>query len=492
MSHIPFPEKGITQKSIFQYFEQFAAQDANWKQGRTFSLVFYPGEAIASLLQKAYMQYFFENGLNPSVFKSLKRMESEVVSMTANLLNAPDTAAGNMTSGGTESIICAMKAAKKYAKQKNKKLQKPNAVLPATAHPAFMKAADYLEIELRIVPCIGEALSPDLAQMEKLIDDNTIILVGSAPAYPHGLIDPLIDINEIALRKNVWLHVDACVGGYLLPFLEQLGEPILPFDFRLAGVNSISLDIHKYGYGAKGSSTILYRNSELRKNQYYVYTEWPGGLYASPSVTGTRPGGAVAAAWAIMKYLGQDGYRDITKNTLVAAKKIQAAINNIEGLKVIGTPLTTVFSFMSTGSIDIYRLGDELTEAGWHLDRQLTPASLHLTVSNGNIAFVDEFIADVETAVAKLSERSISNFGDKLKQDIATRAAKILPSEWIGKIANRSIKQIPNQADGSGKTAPLYGLMGELSGTGTLDEMVLNLLDAMNKPGKESFEEELK
>jgi glutamate/tyrosine decarboxylase-like PLP-dependent enzyme len=211
MSHIPFPEKGITQKSIFQYFEQFATQDANWKQGRTFSLVFYPGEAVASLLQKAYMQYFFENGLNPSVFKSLKRMESEVVSMTAHLLNAPETAAGNMTSGGTESIICAMKAAKKYAKQKNKKLQKPNAVLPATAHPAFMKAADYLEIELRIVPFIGEALSPDLVQMEKLIDDNTIILVGSAPAYPHGLIDPLIDINEIALRKNVWLHVDACV-----------------------------------------------------------------------------------------------------------------------------------------------------------------------------------------------------------------------------------------------------------------------------------------
>jgi sphinganine-1-phosphate aldolase len=485
---ISMPETGLSKESIFNSFQTFKKQDADWRNGKTFSLVFYPGEEITELIQQAYLQYFFENGLNPSVFRSLKRMETEVVSMTASLLNAPADAAGNMTSGGTESIICAMKAAKKYAKSKNKNLQQPNAVMPVTAHPAFFKAADYLEMEIRLVNCSGDDLVPDMAHMRSLVDSNTVILVGSAPAYPHGLIDPLQAINDLAVEKNIWMHVDACVGGYLLPFLEQLGEPIPLFDFRLPAVHSISLDIHKYGYGAKGSSVILFRNSELRKNQYYVYTEWPGGLYASPTVTGTRPGGAIAAAWAIMNFLGKSGYRKIARETLTAAQKIQQGINDTKGIKVVGNPLTTVFSFASEGKIDIYRLGDELSAMGWHLDRQLLPPSLHLTVSNGNIPFADDFVRDVKTAAENLSKNSVGNFSDSLKQSITTQAAKILPENLLKKIANRSIKDMPNQTDNTGKTAPLYGLMGELSGTGTLEDMVLNLLDAMNKPGKESFE----
>lgn len=486
--HLSMPETGLTKEAIFNSLQIFKKQDADWKSGKTFSLVFYPGEEITELIQQAYLQYFFENGLNPSIFRSLKRMETEVVSMTASLLNAPADAAGNMTSGGTESIICAMKAAKKYAKSKNKNLQRPNAVMPTTAHPAFFKAADYLEMEIRLVNCTGDDLVPDIAHMRSLIDSNTVILVGSAPAYPHGLIDPLQAINDLALEKNIWMHVDACVGGYLLPFLEQLGEPIPLFDFRLPAVHSISLDIHKYGYGAKGSSVILFRNSEMRKSQYFVYTEWPGGLYASPTVTGTRPGGAIAAAWAIMNFLGQSGYRNLAKETLAAARKIQQGINDTKGIKVIGSPLTTVFSFTSEGKIDIYRLGDELTAKGWHLDRQLLPPSLHLSVSNGNIPFAEDFINDVKEATEKLSKNTVANFSDSLKQNIITQAVKILPENWLKKITNSSIKDIPNQTDNTGKTAPLYGLMGELSGTGTLEEMVLNLLDAMNKPGKESFE----
>ena len=477
--HIPFPTEGSSQEEVKKQLADFKDNDANWKRGRTFSLVFYPGEEVAQLLFQSYENFFFENALNPSVFQSLKRMESEVISMTCSLLNAPENAAGSMTSGGTESIMCAMKAAKKYAKDINKDLKKPNIVIPRTTHPAFLKAAYYFEIEVRLVTCTGFDLIPDMADFRSKIDENTIMIVGSAPAYPHGYIDPLKEISELALEKNVWLHVDACVGGYILPFLEQIGENVPVFDFRLAGVRSISLDIHKYGYGAKGSSAIVYRDREFRKKQYYVYTEWPGGLYASPSFSGSRSGGVIAVAWSIMKHLGLPGYQKMARETQDAAKKIQVAINSIEGLAVIGQPFGPIFSFRSTGKLDIYQLGDELTDQGWHLDRQMEPPSLHLTVSHGNVAFADEFIKDLIASFEKLSAFSLSNVGATIQQKVVSKAAVILPKTWLKAMFKSSIDKI-NDPKVSTKTAPLYGLMGELSGSGTLEDMVLDLLDAMH------------
>jgi sphinganine-1-phosphate aldolase len=480
--HLPFNNEGRTKEDIVTALDNYGKHDADWRRGRTFSLVFYPGGEVADILHMAYKRYFFENGLNPSVFKSLKQMESEVISMTLSMLNAPESAVGNMTSGGTESIICAVKSAKKYAASKGKNVLRGNIVMPDTAHPAFNKAADYLDLEVRIVPCKGDDLQPDLEQMKALINADTVMIVGSAPAYPHGYIDPLEAINKIAQDNHIWFHVDACVGGYIIPFLEQTGHSVPVFDFRLPGVHSISLDIHKYGYGPKGSSAVVYRNSEMRKKQYFVYTAWPGGLYASPSVSGTRPGGAIAGSWAVMNFLGKKGYQDYAAKTIAASKKIQDAVNKTEGLKVVGNPLTPVFSFMSEGKVDIYRLGDELSSLGWHLDRQLIPASLHLTVSYGNIAFVDDFIRDLDISVKKLAETSLSNIADGLKQGVVKQAAKLLPEAWIKKLSAGSIQSVSSDTGESAKTAPLYGLMGELSGTGTLDEMVLDLLDAMNKP----------
>ena len=485
--HVPFPEKGKSKQDILGTIDGFSGRDADWKKGRTFSLVFYPGEEVGDLVRQAYQRYFFENGLNPTVFKSLNRMENEVVSMTANLLHAPDTAAGNMTSGGTESIICAVKAAKKYAQTKNPNITRPNVVVPETIHPAFYKAADYFDIEVRAAKGHGESLLPDVNEMRQLIDTNTVLIAGSAPAYPHGIIDPLEEISKLAVEKGLWMHVDACVGGYMLPFLEQIGEPIPVFDFRLTGVSSISLDLHKYGYAAKGSSVVLYRNSEFRKHQFYVHTSWAGGLYASPSVSGTRPGGAIASSWAVLNHMGKDGYRKFAKLTLDAARKIQHAVNTTPSLKVVGNPLLTVFSFTSNGNIDIYRLGDELTALGWHLDRQLTPPSLHLTVSYGNVAFADEFVRDLAIAVGKVNENTMANLGDKIMNGVTKKAAQILPESWIKKVASGSIQNIPNQTEGNAKTAALYGLAGEISGSGALDDMLLELLDVMNKPNKESF-----
>lgn len=476
------PKTGLEKAQIFSQLEDFKKKDVDWKKGRVFSLVFHPGNEASEVVKEAYKMYSSENGLNPTVFKSLKQMENDIISFTASLLNAPETAVGTMTSGGTESIISAVKAAKKFAIDKNKSLSKPNIVLPESAHPAFNKAADYFSLEVRAVKCLG-ALEPDMEQYRSLIDGNTVMIVGSSPAYPHGHIDPLEKLSELAIEKDLWLHVDACVGGFLLPFLEQLGHSVPVFDFRLPGVSSISLDIHKYGYGPKGASVVFYRNSEKRKKQFFVYTKWIGGLYVSPSISGTRPGGAIAGSWAIMNFLGSNGYKKMAQETLEAAQKVQRAVNTIPDLKITGNPLTTIFSIHSTGKIDIFRLGDELSILGWHLDRQLAPPSLHMTISYGHVTYIDEFIRDLKIAVEKLNSTSLENIGDSLKQTLVKQGAKLLPESWLKKLSEKSIENVTSQESES-KSAPLYGLIGELSGSGTLEDMVLDLLDNLNKPSK--------
>ena len=270
----------------------------------------------------------------------------------------------------------------------------------------------------------------------------------------------------------------------MIPFLEQLGYNVPVFDFRMEGVSSISLDIHKYGYGPKGASVVYYRNAEKRKKQFFVYTKWIGGLYVSPSISGTRPGGAIAGSWARMNYLGSSGYKKMAEETYQAVQKMKNAVNAIDGIEVTGNPLTTIFSIKSSGKLDIYRLGDELTELGWHLDRQLTPATLHVTANYVHVAYADEFISDLNLAVERLKENSLENIGDALKQKIVQQGAKILPENWIKKLSKKSIEDVSKETNNT-KTAPLYGLIGELSGSGTLDEMVLDLLDNMNKPSQE-------
>jgi len=478
------PDIGITKERIFAQLNELKKTDADWRKGRIFSLVFYPGDEAANIVQDAYRMFSSENGLNPTVFKSLKQMESDVLSFTASLLNAPETAVGTMTSGGTESIICAVNAAKKYTVSKNKSITRGNIVMPESAHPAFNKAADYFNLEVRAIKCI-DGLEPDMAQYKSKIDYNTVMIVGSAPAYPHGHIDPLVELNQIAAERDVWFHVDACVGGFMIPFLEQLGYNVPVFDFRLTEVSSISLDIHKYGYGPKGASVVYYRNAEKRKKQFFVYTKWIGGLYISPSISGTRPGGAIAGSWTIMNYLGNEGYKQMAKATYEAVRKMQEAVKNIDGIEVTGHPLTTIFSIKSSGKLDIYRLGDEMTALGWHLDRQLTPATLHVTVNYVHVAYVDDFIRDLNLAVEKLRTTSLENIGDAIKQNIVKQGAKLLPENWIKKLSKKSIEDVSKPGGSDSKTAPLYGLIGELSGSGTLEEMVLDLLDNMNKPSQE-------
>jgi sphinganine-1-phosphate aldolase len=401
------PEKGLAKEDLFQIMRQTQEADANWKEGRTWSLVYYGGKNIDEVIQEAYQMFFHCNGLNPIAFKSLNKFETEVVAMAASLLGGGDDTAGSMTSGGSESIFMAVKTARDYARFKKPEISSPEMILPVSVHPAFEKAAHFLNIKPRRIP-LGGDFRADVAAVKEAITENTILLVGSAPAYPHGVIDPITDLADLAWENQIWFHVDACLGGFLLPFLKELGHPIPPFDFQVEGVSSISADLHKYGFAAKGASVILYRDRELRRHQFFVYPDWPGGLFASSTATGTRPGGSIAAAWAIMNYLGKEGYLELARKIMDITKALQKGIASIPELYILGNPEMSVFAFAAE-ELDVYALADAMDARGWHLDRQQKPPCLHLMVTPAHAGIVDVFLKDLRDSVEDVKGKKGQN-----------------------------------------------------------------------------------
>jgi glutamate/tyrosine decarboxylase-like PLP-dependent enzyme len=392
------PSAGKTRDQLRTEIEQALTRDADWRGGKIWSLVYFAGEDVDEVLKDAYTAAFYTNGLGPGAFKSLRKFESEVVAMTAGLLGAPE-ACGNMTSGGTESILMAVKTARDFARSE-RGISEPEMVLPVTAHPAFDKSAQYLGVKAVHAP-LREDFRANVDEMRAAITPNTVLVVGSAPNYPNGAIDDIPQIAALAVEHGVPCHVDACLGGFLLPFAERLGYEVRPWDFRVEGVSSISADLHKYGFSARGASTIMYRDPAYRRYQFFAQTDWPGGLYGSPTMTGSRPGGAVAAAWAVLNYLGEDGYVRLAKVIMDATKTIQAGIKATGDLHVVGQPDMSVFAFTSD-TLDIHLIGDALDALGWHPDRQQKPSSLHLMVTPAHAAIVDDFLADVREAVRRV------------------------------------------------------------------------------------------
>ena len=301
------PETGRPFDDLRSEMVERGGGDVRWREGKTAVYVFNAGEDVTRVQKEAYTLYLSENGLGPAAFPSLKRMEEEVVAMGLHLLHGPRGAVGHMTSGGTDSITMAVKAARDYARSIS--LPEPfNLVMPYSAHPAFDKAAALMSLEIRRVP-VTDAYLADVPGMSEQIDGSTIMLVGSAPSFPYGLIDPMAELSALAIERQVWLHVDACVGGYIAPFVRLNGAPIPDFDFALPGVLSMSADLHKYGYCAKGASTVFYRTEALRDFMVFDQRDWPAGRMVTPTLAGTRPGGAISSAWAVMNYLGVSGYQ---------------------------------------------------------------------------------------------------------------------------------------------------------------------------------------
>jgi glutamate/tyrosine decarboxylase-like PLP-dependent enzyme len=392
------PEQGLSDGEILDALTAKRAHDVRWREGRAFGLVFDGGEEIHDITEKVAVMYLHENALNPFAFRSLSEIQSEVVDACAGLFHAPPGAAGFMTAGGTESILMAVKAARERARLE-RGIDAPEMIVANSAHAAFHKAAHDFGVKIHTVP-VRDDFRADVDAMAAHVNDNTALVVGSAPQYPQGVIDDIPALADVAATVGASMHVDACMGGFVLPFMEMNGASLPAWDFRVDGVTTLSADIHKLGYSPKGASVILHRSKELRFYQTFIFDDWLGGLYASPNMLGSRSGLPMAAAWAVMHKLGIDGYRRLTQLTIDTAHRIASEVRVIDGLRVLGEPDAHLLAIAGPG-VDVFALGDSLeATGGWHLDRQSPPDSLHMTVSAGNAKVVEEFCADLRVCAA--------------------------------------------------------------------------------------------
>jgi len=389
----------MSAEAIFADLDDLQRGDVRWRDGRAFSLVYYGGADVSVVAEEAYRRYSAENALNTDAFPGLRVMQNEVVTTVAEWLKAGSEGAGFLTSGGTESILMAVKAARERGRQE-RGITAPNLVMPTSAHAAFEKGCYYFGVESRRVPVDG-TWRADVDAMKDAIDDATVLVVGSAPQYPQGVIDPIPDIAALAAERDINCHVDACMGGVTLTYMARLGEPVPPWTFEVPGVTSISVDLHKYGYTAKGASVIMHRNKRLRAYQTFVTDNWLGGLYGSSGVLGTKGGGSIAAAWAVMRFLGDAGYLRLTAAARTACLELAEAIGEIAELTSRAEPQATLLAFGATDaeSLDVFAVADALWRRGWYVDRQGPPASLHCTVSAVHEGKIPAFVGDLRSSV---------------------------------------------------------------------------------------------
>ena len=394
------PELGRSYAEVLDELKTYSSDDPNFKEGRLWSLVYYLDEDYSNFQGDAYREFSAANGLNPTAFKSLKRLESEIIRAVSALLHGSSEVCGVMTSGGTESCLLAVKTYRDLARTRG--VKRPEMILPVTAHVAWFKAAEYFDVKVRLLD-LDERLHADVSKLANLINRNTVLIVGSAPEYPHGTIDPIEAFGSIAQARGVPLHVDACVGGFILPFMELNGYSLPKWDYRIPGVTSISADVHKYGFASKGSSTITYRNLELLKHQMFVYQDWPGGVFASPALLGTRPGGAYAAAWAAMQHFGKSGYQELATSTMQAFEEMREGIDQITELYVMGDPSGPLLAYGSLDpAVNIFAVGDQMDGLGWNINRLQNPDGLHAMITAKHREVVGDYLRDLRIAVNKV------------------------------------------------------------------------------------------
>lgn len=395
------PETPLSPTAVLDTLQKMSADDIDWRRGRTPLYVFKTSGEVQQTARAAFNMYFDENALGARrAFASIQRMEADIVDIGLSLFNAPAEGAGFVTTGGTESIICAVKAAR-TASGEGKSERRRNLVVPETAHPAFRKAAELLCLEERRVPVAAD-YKADPAALADACDDDTIMIVASAPCFPYGVIDPIGEIGDFARSRGLWLHVDACVGGYLAPFARELGRDIPPFDFAVPGVISISADLHKYGYTPKPASTIFYRSADFAKLQRFDYPDcWPSGFYGTATIAGSRPGGAVAGAWATLHSLGHPGYLSATKELLDIVDGYIAGLKAIPGISIVGDPQLANIAFTHSDA-DMGRVATLLSERGWLSGMLSRPKALHLMMSFVHGIAREDYLRDVRECVAEV------------------------------------------------------------------------------------------
>jgi len=472
-----FPECGLKRYELTKLLPGHKAGDARWNSGKTFGFVYHPGEPHAKI-SEAYQEAFrYESTLNPSAFPSLRKFEKEVVGMATELMHGDSKVAGSVTTGGTESIFLALKVARQAAVETGKNEGPFEVILPETAHPAFLKACHYLSLKAVVVPVDGQMMAEPGA-MQDAINENTIMLACSAPCFPCGVVDPVRRLGKVAQKYHLLLHVDACMGGFMLPFMEELAYKVPEFDFRVPGVTSISLDAHKYGYAPKGVSIILYRNRELRRKQFFIHTEWSGGIFASTTFSGTKSGGPLAGCWAIMNHLGREGYRTMARKVMDTTRIIRDGIENMEGLHILGDPSMSVLAFSSTHG-NIYNIGDALASRGWYIDRLQFPEALHLTITRLNLGMADEFLEDLQEIMGNKEELNSARKGMQESVKAVEMITKLLPAGITNKVARRAGSQMESPGEEEGSQAALYGISASFDNRKSVQRLVENLLDGM-------------
>ncbi len=394
------PTEGITTEAALARLADMASHDVRWRDGRAFTLAYSAGPDVLALAEQAYARFSGANALNTDAFPSLRRMQADVVDIVAQWLHGPSGAAGFMTTGGTESLLLAVLAARERARAERGATD-VTVVLPASAHAAFEKAAFYFGVRTVRVP-VGADWRADVDAMAAAVDDRTALVVASAPQYPQGVIDPVAAVAALAAERDINCHVDACMGGVALPYLERLGEVVPPWDFRVEGVTSVSVDLHKFGYTAKGASVLLHRSKELRRYQTFVTDNWLGGVYGSSGLPGTKSGGSIAAAWAVIHHLGDAGYLDLTRRARAATLALADGLRANDALVLRAEPdaMIVAFGARDPEALDVYAVADGLWARGWYVDRQAPPASLHCTVNAVHDGLVPALLADLDAVVA--------------------------------------------------------------------------------------------
>ena len=429
-------QRGMDKDELFKTLEEYRANDVNWQSGRVFGYVFDPGKEAMEIGKQAYSMYMTENALDFSVFPSLLRFETELAAMAATHLNGDENVVGNFTSGGTESIILAVKAARDYSRAKKPEIQEPEMILPVTGHAAFHKAAHYLGV--KVVPTAVDAtFKADVEAVRQAITPNTILIVGSAPSYAHGVIDPIDKLGELALEHSLLLHTDACVGGFMLPYFKRLGEPVPDFDFSVPGVTSISIDLHKYAYTPKGASLVLYRNKELRKYQIFACSHWTGYTVINNAVQSSRSGGPMAAAWAVLNFIGDEGYLEIARKKIEATKKIAEGIEKNKDLRLMTKPEMCLLSFTSD-TVNVFHIIDEMNAMGWYIQPALafenSKENIHLSINFSNVEWVDQLLSDLNQCVEKAKTMESGELATAVKDGFGDMDPSELTDETVSQL----------------------------------------------------------
>ena len=392
------PEHGRRSADVFQELFERKTADADWQHGRTFNLVYPTGRSdVDAVLAEANNAYLYENALNPKRFPSLGSMQREVLDMVSTLVNAPSGSGAGFSSGGTESILLSVLVSRERGRIE-RGIEHGNIVFPSSAHPAFAKAAFYTGLEVRPT-ALSADFSADTNALRGAVDENTVLIVGSAYSFPYGIMDPIEELSGFALEKSIPFHSDTCIGAFVLPFMERLGVDVPPFDFRLPGVTQMSCDIHKYGYVTKGASVVVYRDDAWLEHQVFDYDIWPVGRYRNASVAGARAASPVAASWALLNYLGADGYTEIMRDLLATTERFRSGISALDGLAIIGDPIGPLLSFTSETE-DIFAVADVMDDRGWHLNRVHDPSGVQMMIAPLHGQFVDVFLSDLADAVS--------------------------------------------------------------------------------------------